>query len=171
MVSGLKDRRKVPVLGLARPVLRSFPYEKKKTGLGWFFSVVTVYLFIVCGVLLGIYFTTQGERLFQRYVSTESLATLAETMERIRPQGGSIKSPSKIGLYTVQVGAFRGEDEAERLQSSLRQEGYVPQVIPPADGSVYYRLHVGDFQQKAEATQFRDELAGTGYDGFVRERF
>jgi cell division septation protein DedD len=145
--------------------------KKKKTRLGSFFSVVTVYLFIVCGVLSGVYFTTQGERLFQRYVSKESLATLAETMEKIRPQRGSIKSPSEIGLYTVQVGAFRVEEEAERLQSSLRQEGYVPQVIPPAHGSVYYRLQVGDFQQQAEATQFRDELAATGYDCFVRERF
>jgi cell division protein FtsN len=146
--------------------------KRNKTKMGWFLPIVTGYLFSVCGVLLGISFITQGEDWFQGYESIESLrSSLIETADEAAAQKSSMVVPPEHGLYTVQVGAFQSKERAARLQNNLRQQGYVPQIETPDQRSSYYRLRVGKFHQKAEASQFRDRLAGAGYDGFVRERF
>ena len=146
--------------------------KKKNTGSGWFASILTGYLFIVCGILLGIFFIAHGEESLQRYVPVDSLtATLSAAAEVIAPPQSPVVEPPTKGFYTVQVGAFRSRERAERLQKALRRQGYAPEITLPDQRSNYYLLQVGDFHEKADASRFRDQLAGAGYDGFVRERF
>jgi cell division septation protein DedD len=146
--------------------------RKKNTGSGWFASILTGYLFGVCGILLGIFFIAYGEESLQRYVPVDSVtATLSAAAEVIAPQESPVVEPPRKGLYTVQLGAFRSKERAEKLQSTLRRQGYTPEITLPDQRSGYYRLQVGDFHEKAEANRFRNQLAGSGYDGFVRERF
>lgn len=64
------------------------------------------------------------------------------------------------GRYTVQIGAFQNQVEANKLVSSLKSSGYpafVKQVETP-DKKTWYRVRVGTFSTRAEAVSYGDKL-------------
>ena len=87
-----------------------------------------------------------------------------EPTEQVMPRGG----------YTVQIGAYKMPDNAERI-ASLARERYgaksVFTIIDKMDN--LYKVMVGDFTSKDEARRFRDEMAqrypGDYKDAWVSE--
>jgi len=64
------------------------------------------------------------------------------------------------GRYTVQIGAFQNQTEANKLMNSLKSNGYpalIKQVETP-DNKTWYRVRVGTFSTKSEAVNYGDKL-------------
>jgi hypothetical protein len=61
--------------------------------------------------------------------------------------------------YRVQIGAYRSEGEAnssaDRARGSLGRSVYVQYIAP------YYKVRVGNFVNKYEATQYKNQLRST----------
>jgi len=73
------------------------------------------------------------------------------------------------GPFTVQVGAFTQQQNAQRLQLKL-QAVYGSAHVRPAqvDGQNFYRVQAGHYTSLPAAQQARDALANSGYgQGFV----
>ncbi|MDY0190526.1 MAG: septal ring lytic transglycosylase RlpA family protein [Desulfuromonas sp.] len=73
------------------------------------------------------------------------------------------------GPFTVQVGAFTQQQNAQRLQLKL-QAVYGSAYVRPAqvDGQNFYRVQAGHYTSLPAAQQARDALANSGYgQGFV----
>jgi cell division septation protein DedD len=70
--------------------------------------------------------------------------------------------------YRVQIGAYGSQAEANamanRARGILTKSVYVQYVAP------YYKVRVGDFTSKYEATQYKDQIRRTSYrDAWVVE--
>jgi cell division protein FtsN len=70
--------------------------------------------------------------------------------------------------YRVQIGAYGSQAEAnamaDRARSLLTRSVYVQYIAP------YYKVRVGDFINKYEATQYKNQLRNTSYrDAWVVE--
>jgi cell division septation protein DedD len=79
-----------------------------------------------------------------------------------------ISAPATRGGYRVQIGAYRTEREANamaaRARSQLTRSVYVQYIAP------FYKVRVGDFLNKYEATQYREQVRMSGFrDAFVAE--
>lgn len=64
------------------------------------------------------------------------------------------------GQYTVQLGAFQNQTQAKSLMTSLKSKGYpafVKQYETP-DKKLWYRVRVGTFSTKEQATNYGDKL-------------
>lgn len=64
------------------------------------------------------------------------------------------------GRYTVQIGAFQNQKEAEKLVSSLKSKGYpafIKQVETP-DKKTWYRVRVGTFATRPDAVVYGNKL-------------
>jgi rare lipoprotein A len=75
------------------------------------------------------------------------------------------------GRYTVQLGAFGSRDRAEALRQELDRDGVaavVTEVASPAD--TYYRVRVGDYEDRAQAQEAARALAGRGRRAVIVER-
>ncbi|MCU0589501.1 MAG: septal ring lytic transglycosylase RlpA family protein [Syntrophobacteraceae bacterium] len=75
----------------------------------------------------------------------------------------------RYGSFTIQVGAFREQQNALRLKSQMAQ-GYSPiQVSPSAyGGTTLYRVQVGAYQDLVLAQQELERLRNRGFgDAFV----
>jgi len=70
------------------------------------------------------------------------------------------------GEYTVQLGAFRSKEKAERLLRALGAEKLSGAYIAEArvSGSLYYRVRAGDFQSRDRAVKLAKRLAYEGYE-------
>ncbi|NOZ24798.1 MAG: hypothetical protein GXO94_01710 [Nitrospirae bacterium] len=53
--------------------------------------------------------------------------------------------------YTIQVGAFRGKEQAERLKERLRKKGYSVKVVAAGKKRTIYRVWVGRFGSRKAA--------------------
>ncbi|MEO0293559.1 MAG: SPOR domain-containing protein [candidate division WOR-3 bacterium] len=71
-------------------------------------------------------------------------------------------TPIKRQGYRIQIGAFRDEGEANilaaRARAQLGKKVYV-QYIPP-----FYKVRVGDFLDKYEATQYMNQYVKGSYE-------
>ncbi len=78
--------------------------------------------------------------------------------------------PSAAGaIYTIQVGAFRSEEETSRIVIRLETQGYPNELRrpkPPEDP--YYRVWVGRFGQHEEARQMLSRLQEDGFHTFIK---
>jgi rare lipoprotein A len=73
------------------------------------------------------------------------------------------------GFFTVQVGAFRDRNNAERLRGRL-SASYSPIFVQPYDSpeGLFYRVRVGKVPGEDAARQFGDELRNReGFTPFV----
>ena len=64
------------------------------------------------------------------------------------------------GRYTVQIGAFQNQTEANKLVNSMKSEGYpafIKQFETP-DNKRWYRVRVGTFSTRARAVEYGDKL-------------
>ena len=68
--------------------------------------------------------------------------------------------PHDLGLFSVQVGASRDRNEAQRVESKARAAGLKPYVIEADLGAkgTWYRVRVGAFKDRDAAGQFRRDV-------------
>jgi len=74
------------------------------------------------------------------------------------------------GFFTVQVGAFRERENAERLRDKLGASSYSPVYIQPyeAPEGTFYRVRVGRISGQDAAQQYASRLqAHDGFSTFV----
>lgn len=125
-----------------------------------------------------------GETVFEE-VSPEEVDTSSIVFEEVPvtpPSGGSFvedleeEKPVVVGSapsvtrrgYRVQIGAYGSQAEAnamaDRARSLLTRSVYIQYIAP------YYKVRVGDFINKYEATQYKNQLRNTSYrDAWVVE--
>lgn len=70
-------------------------------------------------------------------------------------------------LYTVQIGAFSKEINAQNLAKEVRDKGYQTYVVK---GKTLYKAQVGEFKSYEEAQNISQELKELGYPVFVTTR-
>jgi len=74
---------------------------------------------------------------------------------------------SGSGDYTVQLGAFRDKEKAERLLRALGVEGRASKAYiseARVSGRLFYRVRAGDFASRTEAMKVAKSLAYEGYE-------
>lgn len=68
-------------------------------------------------------------------------------------------SQYNAGKFTVQVGSYAKEEEAQKVAGDLKSKGYSAYYIPAAvKGQTWYRVSVGLFATPREAQAYRTEL-------------
>lgn len=70
-------------------------------------------------------------------------------------------------VYTVQIGAFSKEINAQNLAKEVRDKGYQTYVVK---GKTLYKAQVGEFKSYEEAQNISQELKELGYPIFVTTR-
>jgi serine/threonine protein kinase len=72
--------------------------------------------------------------------------------------------------YSVQVGAFRTEVAARRVLLQLSGKSYAGRLVPPGTAADrLYRVSVGDFASKSEASQFQARLKADGFPTLIKQ--
>lgn len=82
------------------------------------------------------------------------------TKQDTPPDKSTMPKIDPSGRYTVQIGAFQYQTEANKLMNSLKSNGYpafIKQVETP-DNKTWYRVRVGTFSTKSEALNYGDKL-------------
>jgi len=82
----------------------------------------------------------------------------------------SADSPNKKAVYTVQAAAFKHQKDADALGRSLEDRGYKVSVRrePDQRGVVLFKVRVGEFGQKKDASVFALKLKKTdGLNAFA----
>ena len=81
-----------------------------------------------------------------------------DTQRPVYDQKNTIPSPTPTGRFTVQVGAYKMPDNADRVASLARERfgRNVYTILDKADN--LYKVMIGDFPTKDEARNFRDEM-------------
>jgi len=73
---------------------------------------------------------------------------------------GTMPKIDPSGQYTVQIGAFRDQSEANKLLNSMKSKGYpvfIKQMDSP-DNKHWYRIRVGTFSTRSDAIDYGDRL-------------
>jgi len=78
------------------------------------------------------------------------------------PTGTTVKPP--VGVYKVQVGAFRVRENAELLVSQLREDGFKAHVF--LSGNLYL-VQIGTFQNRDGAARVVGALKAKRYEAIV----
>lgn len=88
------------------------------------------------------------------------------------------KSPSKpkteeralagSASYSVQVGAFVKQEEAEIRARELRSKGFEYRIEPPVPPNQFYFVKVGRFGTRAEAVAMQIRLKESGFSCFIK---
>ena len=80
----------------------------------------------------------------------------------------AVKAPDTGGPFAVQVGSFTESINAVRLKVALKltyTNAYVQETL--VDGTIFYRVRVGDFDQISAAMQIAEKLGQEGYTAIV----
>jgi cell division protein FtsN len=70
--------------------------------------------------------------------------------------------------YSVQVGAFIQQKEAESRAEELRSKGYDCRIEPPVPPKQFYLLKVGRFDTRVDAVAMQLRLKKSGFSCFVK---
>jgi rare lipoprotein A len=82
--------------------------------------------------------------------------------------GESYKSPETYdsGNYSVQVGAFKDQQNAKRLSEEMRKlHGYSEVKSAMVNGELFYRVQAGKFSSLHEAEEAEERFSDQGYPG------
>lgn len=90
---------------------------------------------------------------------------VAQPDKDVRAESVQVVSGNGLKQYSVVVGSFKGQANAEGLQQQLRNNGYDAQVVrkDAVDGA-WFRVIATTFDNKADAVNSRDALRAT-YQG------
>lgn len=85
------------------------------------------------------------------------------------PERGTREPPRGDGNYLLQVGSFRGADEAERLKANLALLGLEAaiQTVSVDGRKTWHRVRIGPFSDLQEAYRVRDRLAREELEAIV----
>ncbi|MBK8946706.1 MAG: septal ring lytic transglycosylase RlpA family protein [Ignavibacteriae bacterium] len=72
----------------------------------------------------------------------------------------------KVPHFSVQVGSFKNKNDAIKVSSEIENSRVEEAIV---NGEKYFRIYVGLFTDKDEATNLRDELKIKGIEGFVKQ--
>jgi len=89
---------------------------------------------------------------------------------KVEPEVKEVKGPEIAAdkkVYTVQVGAFSKEKNAQNLAKEIRDKGYQTYVVK---GKILYKVQVGEFKSYEEAQNISQELEKLGYPIFITTR-
>lgn len=89
---------------------------------------------------------------------------------KVEPKAEVIKESeisSEKKVYTVQVGAFSTEKNAQNLAQEIRDKGYQTYVVK---GKTLYKVQVGEFKSNEEAQNISQKLKELGYPFFITSR-
>lgn len=101
-------------------------------------------------------------------VLAEQRPALQQTEYRPAPNPTPQTVLASLPDHFVQMGSFRDKQNAELLQSRLRSvEPSADVVFARVNGSKYYRVMVGPFASKQDASVKKAEMSRYGYDGLV----
>ena len=91
--------------------------------------------------------------------------TVATPDKDVRAENVQVINGAGLKTYSVVVGSFKGQANAEGLQQQLRDKGFDAQVVrkDAADGA-WFRVIATTFDNKADAISSRDALRAT-YQG------
>jgi cell division septation protein DedD len=86
--------------------------------------------------------------------------TLSESEDEHERDVASIPVKAKsLGTYTVQVGSYPSEVEADKMTESLLARGYKASAVPAnVNGKTMYRVQVGLFNSFSDAQEYKKEL-------------
>jgi cell division protein FtsN len=90
----------------------------------------------------------------------DGVTTRERHLQRPMTITGQRTAPLAGTRYSVQVGSFRGREQAERLRSHLAHKGYPVRVEPstvPGKG-MWYRVRVGHFSDRPAADKTAQRL-------------
>lgn len=80
-------------------------------------------------------------------------------------------TPSETGPFTIQVGSFSEQANAERLKQGLGNKNikvYIAEVS--VNGRKFYRVRIGSFTKKNKAYSFAKDLANEGYSVLITKQ-
>ena len=86
---------------------------------------------------------------------------------RPQPVQAERTAPARQERYTVQAGAFRTIDRAERLAKTLRERGFDDVRIVYVSSSTLARVRIGYFANASDAAAFASRLRAAGFDAAV----
>jgi cell division septation protein DedD len=74
-------------------------------------------------------------------------------------------------LISLQVAAFKGAAEADRLAKTLRTKGYPVFIVSPShqDPNQLIRVQVGPYTSEAEAMKIKSRLGTEGYAAMIKK--
>jgi cell division protein FtsN len=104
----------------------------------------------------------------QKTAMTEKKDTPAPGEHSALPAG--VPNPDKAMMYTVQAAAFKHQKDADALRHILVDKGYnvTTRKEPDPKGTVLFKVWVGEFEQKKDASVFALKLRKTdGLNAFV----
>lgn len=87
-------------------------------------------------------------------------------------KGAAAASATAQPSFTVQVGAFPTQPEAEALMGRLRDQGFSPYVVAAevAGKGLFHRVRLGKFKNREEAKRYLEDLQReTSVSGFVAQ--
>jgi cell division septation protein DedD len=118
--------------------------------------------------------TEPAEIEIKKEATTEVNAPLTEpnivNTTKVEPETEVIKESeisSEKKVYTVQVGAFSTEKNAQNLANEIRDKGYQTYVVK---GKTLYKVQVGEFKTSEEAKKISEKLKKLGYEIWVTTR-
>lgn len=139
----------------------------------WFYALVVVLLLVGCAKKQTVTEGPIGETMFEE-IGGEDLDTSSIIFEESTPDESTstsfleeleeettpvVSEPVRSQGYRVQIGAYQSQGEAnsaaDRARGSLGRSVYVQYIAP------YYKVRVGNFSNKYEATQYKNQLRST----------
>jgi cell division protein FtsN len=93
-------------------------------------------------------------------------APAGKSPSKPKTEAGSLRAGSIS--YTVQVGAFVKQEEAETRGGELRSKGFDYRIEPPVSPSKFYFVKVGKFDSRAEAVAMQLRLKNSGFSCFIK---
>jgi cell division protein FtsN len=86
-----------------------------------------------------------------------------------KPPAPAVAVPAAKVSYSVQVGAFKQLKEAETTVAALKARGFEAVIDPPKpEKQQLYRVKVGKFESKADATAMMNKLTKAGISCYVK---
>jgi cell division septation protein DedD len=103
----------------------------------------------------------EPKKVIEEKETAEIIVEKPTTPEKKSPKdSGPMPKVDPNGLYTVQIGAFQNQNEANKLMNSLKSNGYpafIKQTETP-DKKILYRVRVGTFSTRPDAISYGDKL-------------
>ncbi len=74
----------------------------------------------------------------------------------------------KIGVYTIQVAAYRNLNDALKLMENLKKKGYTAyRTMGKKGDKIWYRVRIGSFMDRKKAMQFEKQLESNQLKGII----
>lgn len=114
-----------------------------------------------------------AERLVKKEAPTAAVAEPVKAEKsRIPSSLPKEVATSNLGKYTVQVGSYKDEAEAKKIAEEMTAKKLNAFYVPgTANGATWYRVNIGSFNSKEEASKYEAALKSSGAisSGFVKK--